>query len=254
MDIAGAVALVTGGASGLGGATAARLAEAGAQVAILDLPSDRLEAHAAAIGALACPADVTDEAQVAGAIDRMVGAFGEGPRIAVSCAGIGPAARIVGREGKLSVDLFRQVISVNLIGTYIVMSHAARAMQAMDPLQTSERGVIVNTASVAWQDGQLGQSAYAASKGAVAAMALPAAREFARTGIRVMNIAPGLFHTPMMEGLPPETVEGIAANIPFPARLGDPDEFAHLAQQIIENPYLNGTTIRLDGAVRMPPK
>ena len=152
------------------------------------------------------------------------------------------------------MDLFRKVIEVNLVGSYIVMSHAARAMQALDPTGTGERGVIINTASVAWQDGQLGQSAYAASKGAVASMALPAAREFAKTGIRVVNIAPGLFHTPMMEGLPPETVAGIAANIPFPARLGDPSEFAQMAAQIIENPYLNGTTIRLDGAVRMPPR
>ncbi|MDU8943126.1 SDR family NAD(P)-dependent oxidoreductase [Ovoidimarina sediminis] len=254
MQIDGTVALVTGAAQGLGGAAARALGDRGARVALLDLPSDRLDAHAEDMGGLACPADVTDEAAVAAAVARAADHFGAGPRIAVNCAGIGPAARIVGREGKLSVDLFRRVIEVNLTGSYIVMSHAARAMQALDPTATGERGVIVNTASVAFEDGQLGQAAYAASKGAIAAMALPAAREFARAGIRVVNIAPGLFHTPMMEGLPPETVEGIAANIPFPARLGDPSEYALLACQIVENPYLNGTTIRLDGAVRMPPR
>ena len=254
MQIDGTVALVTGAAQGLGGATASVLREKGAQVALIDLPSDRLTAHAAEIGGLACPADVTDEAAVAGALDRAMDHFGAAPRIAVNCAGIGPAARIVGREGALSVDLFRRVIEVNLTGSYVVMSHAARAMQGLDPLETGERGVIINTASIAFQDGQFGQAAYAASKGAIAAMALPAAREFARSGIRVVNIAPGLFHTPMMEGLPPETVEGIAANIPFPARLGDPAEYGTLACQIVENPYLNGTTIRLDAAVRMPPR
>jgi NAD(P)-dependent dehydrogenase (short-subunit alcohol dehydrogenase family) len=172
----------------------------------------------------------------------------------VNCAGIGLAARIVGREGKLSVDLFERVIRVNLIGTYNVMSYAAQAMMELPPLETTERGVIVNTSSAAWEDGQIGQSAYAASKGAIAAMCLPAAREFARAGIRVMAVAPGLFHTPMMEGLPPETTEAITANIPFPARLGDPAEFGLMVGQIVENPYLNGTVIRLDGAVRLPPR
>ncbi|MDH5798478.1 MAG: SDR family oxidoreductase, partial [Paracoccaceae bacterium] len=165
----------------------------------------------------------------------------------------GVAARIVGREGKLSIDMFERVIRVNLIGSYIVMSHAARAMQAMEPLG-EERGVIINTASAAWQDGQLGQAAYSASKGGIAAMCLPAARELAQTGIRVMAIAPGLFNTPMMEGLPEEVTQKITANIPFPARLGDPAEFGLMAAQIVANPYLNGTTIRLDGAVRLPPR
>ncbi len=254
MEIEGAVALVTGGASGLGAATARVLAGRGAKVALLDLPSDRLMAEAGAVGGLAVPADVTEEAAVEAAFAQATDHFGAAPRIAVSCAGIGPAARIVGREGTLSVDLFRKVIEVNLVGTYIVASHAARAMQALDPLETGERGVIVNTASIAWSDGQLGQAAYAASKGGVAAMALPAAREFAKTGIRVMTIAPGLFRTPMMEGLPTETVDGITANIPFPDRLGDPVEYGALVAQIVENPYLNGTTIRLDAAVRMPPR
>ena len=254
MQIDGTVALATGGASGLGGATAAYLAERGARVALLDLPSERLTTQAGQIGGLPVPADVSNEGQVEAAFAEAARQFGQAPRIAVNCAGIGPAARIVGREGKLSVDLLRRVIDVNLVGTYIVTSYAARAMQALDPLETGERGVIVNTASVAATDGQFGQAAYAASKGGVAAMALPAAREFAQTGIRVMTIAPGLFHTPMMEGLPQETVDGITANIPFPARLGDPAEYGALVAQIVENPYLNGTTIRLDAAVRMPPR
>ncbi|MEM0949298.1 MAG: SDR family NAD(P)-dependent oxidoreductase [Pseudomonadota bacterium] len=254
MQVEGAIALVTGGASGLGSETAQVLSEQGARVAVLDLPSDRLTAQAARLGGLAVSADVTDQAAVEMALNEVVRHFGAAPRIAVNCAGIGPAARIVGREGKLSVELFRKVIEVNLVGTYIVTSYAARAMQALNPMEGGERGVIINTASVAWSDGQLGQAAYAASKGGVASMALPAAREFAKTGIRVMTIAPGLFRTPMMEGLPEDTVAGIAANIPFPARLGDPQEYGKLVQQIVENPYLNGTTIRLDGAVRMPPR
>jgi NAD(P)-dependent dehydrogenase (short-subunit alcohol dehydrogenase family) len=172
----------------------------------------------------------------------------------VSCAGVGAAARIVGREGKTSFDVFQRTLSVNLFGTYNVMTHAARRMMETEPLEGGERGVIINTSSVAWQDGQLGQAAYAASKGAIASMCLPAAREFSQAGIRVAAIAPGLFHTPMMEGLPEEVVAQITADIPFPARLGDPGEYALLAEQIITNPYLNGTTIRLDGAMRLPPR
>lgn len=254
MQIGGQVALVTGGGSGLGAATARHLAGQGAKVAILDYDEDRADAVAAGIGGLAVKVDVGDAAQVGAAVDAVKDHFGTAARIAVNCAGIGLAARIVGREGRLAIDLFERTIRVNLIGTYNVMSHAARAMMALDPLDGGERGVIVNTASAAWQDGQLGQAAYAASKGGIAAMSLPAAREFAQSGIRVMVIAPGLFHTPMMEGLPPETTAKITANIPFPARLGHPDEFGLMVAQIVENAYLNGTTIRLDGAVRLPPR
>ncbi|RYH12202.1 SDR family NAD(P)-dependent oxidoreductase [Tropicimonas sp. IMCC6043] len=254
MLISDQIALVSGGASGLGAATARHFAEAGARVAVLDYNREAAEAVAAEIGGFAVQADVSDEAAVDAAIGAATAHFGAAPRIAVNCAGVGHAARIVGREGKTSADVFERTLRVNLFGTYYVMSHAAKRMMELDPLDTGERGVVVNTASVAWQDGQLGQAAYAASKGAIAAMCLPAAREFARAGIRVMAIAPGLFHTPMMEGLPEETTAQITANIPFPARLGAPREYALMAEHIVTNPYLNGTTIRLDGAVRLPPR
>ena len=254
MHIQDQVAIVTGGGSGLGAATARHLAGQGAQVAILDHDGARAKAVAAEIGGLARQVDVSDEAAVGAAVEQVAEYFGQAARITVNCAGVGLAARIVGREGKMSFDVFERTLRVNLFGTYNVMSHAARLMSLLDPTETGERGVIVNTASVAYQDGQVGQAAYAASKGAIAAMCLPAAREFAKAGIRVMAIAPGLFHTPMMEGLPEEVTAQITANIPFPARLGQPDEYALMAAQIIENPYLNGTTIRLDGAVRLPPR
>lgn len=248
------MAIVTGGASGLGAATVCHLVEKGAKVAILDSDISRVTSIAAESGGFSVETDVSDESSVEDALTAAMNHFGQGPRMVVNCAGIAPAARVVDREGKLASRLFERTIRVNLLGTYLVTSHAARAMMALEPLETAERGVIVNTASIAYQDGQLGQAAYAASKGAVAAMALPIAREFARTGIRVMNIAPGLFHTPMMEGLPEDVTAKITDNIPFPARLGDPKEYALLAAQIIENPYLNGTTIRLDAAVRLPPR
>jgi len=253
MNIEGQVAVVTGGASGLGAATARHLAAEGAYVAILDHDGASAAALADAIGGLAVQLDVSDEGAVDAGLEQVETRLGT-PRIAVNCAGIGPAARIVGREGKPSVELFQRTIAVNLFGTYNVMTHAARRMMAAEPLDGGERGVIVNTASVAFEDGQIGQAAYAASKGAIASMCLPAAREFARAGIRVMAIAPGLFHTPMMEGLPAAVSAEITASIPFPARLGAPEEFARLAAQIVTNPYLNGTTIRLDGAVRLPPR
>lgn len=254
MQVAGSIALVTGGGSGLGAATARHLTQLGAKVAILDYNIDGAQDVAAQIGGFAQQADVSDEAAVGAGFDAVERHFGAAPRIAISCAGVGMAARIVGREGKLSFDVFEKTVKVNLFGTYNVMSHAAKRMAEQAPLDDGERGVIINTASVAWQDGQLGQSAYAASKGAIAAMCLPAAREFAQLGIRVMAIAPGLFHTPMMEGLPEDVAAQITANIPFPKRLGAPKEYALLAEQIIENPFLNGTTIRLDGAVRLPPR
>ena len=254
MQLDGTVVLVTGGGSGLGAGTARHFASQGAKVAILDFNVDGAKAVAEEIGGITLQADVSDEAAVGAAFDAATAHFGAAPRIAVSCAGVGMAARIVGREGKLSFDVFEKTLRVNLFGTYNVMSHAAKRMMELDPLADNERGVIINTASVAFEDGQLGQAAYAASKGAIASMCLPAARELARSGIRVMAIAPGLFHTPMMEGLPEEVAAQITANIPFPARLGDAHEYALLAEQIATNPFLNGTTIRLDGAVRLPPR
>lgn len=255
MEIAGKIALVSGAASGLGAATARRLASQGAKVAVLDYNLDGAQAVATEIGGFAVQADVSDADAVGAAFDAVEAHFGSAPMIVVNCAGIGMAARIVGREGKLSFDVFEKTLRVNLFGTYNVMSHAAARMSPLTPDATAgERGVVINTASVAWQDGQLGQAAYAASKGAIASMCLPAAREFAQMGIRVMAIAPGLFHTPMMEGLPEEIAAKITANIPFPPRLGEADEYAALAQHIVENPFLNGTTIRLDGAVRLPPR
>jgi NAD(P)-dependent dehydrogenase (short-subunit alcohol dehydrogenase family) len=242
---------VTGAASGLGAATARRLATEGARVAVLDFDGEGAARVADEIGGLAVQADVGDAGSVEAAVARVVSELGA-PRIAVNCAGIAGAARVVGREGKLAVDLFERTIRVNLIGSYTVMSYAAREMAALDPLDGGERGVVVNTASVAYEDGQIGQAAYAASKGGIASMCLPAARDMAKLGIRVMGIAPGLFNTPMMQGLPDETVAGIVENIPFPHRLGDPGEYAQMVCQIVENAYLNGTVIRLDAAVRLP--
>lgn len=254
MQVDGSIALVTGGGSGLGAATARHLAAQGAKVAVLDFNIEAAQAVAHECGGIAVQADVSDEAAVSAAFDEAEQKLQSAPRIVVSCAGVGMAARIVGREGKLSFDVFQKTLKVNLFGTYNVMSHGARRIAELAPQKDGERGVIINTASVAWQDGQLGQAAYAASKGAIASMCLPAAREFAQTGIRVMAIAPGLFQTPMMEGLPEEIAAKITANIPFPARLGEAHEFALLAEQIVVNPFLNGTTIRLDGAVRLPPR
>ncbi|MEQ8335595.1 SDR family NAD(P)-dependent oxidoreductase [Nisaea sp.] len=252
MLIKGNTALVTGGGSGLGAATARHLAAQGAKVAILDFDAERAEAVAAEIGGLFRRVDVSEADAVGAAIDSIAEELDAAPRIVVNCAGIGTAARIVGREGKLSIDVFERTLRVNLFGTYNVMSHAARHIAELPVLEGGERGVIVNTSSVAFEDGQLGQAAYAASKGAIASLCLPAAREFAQFGVRVVAIAPGLFQTPMMQGLPEEVAKKIAENIPFPARLGAPEEYALLAGQIVENPYLNGTTIRLDGAVRLP--
>lgn len=253
MQIEGQMALVTGGGSGLGAATARYLAGKGAKVAILDYDLDRAHAVAEQIGGSAHQTDVGDDAQVKASVAAACGHFDTAPRIVVNCAGIADAARIVGRDG-VSTRLFERVIRVNLLGTYNVTAHAIEAMMQLPALDTSERGVVVNTSSAAYEDGQFGQSAYAASKGAIAAMCLPLARELAKPGIRVMAIAPGLFHTPMMESLPDEVTEKITANVPFPARLGDPAEFGQMVGDIVENPYLNGTVIRLDGAVRLPPR
>lgn len=257
MLIAGCSALVTGGASGLGRATAEGLIAAGAHVVIVDLPSSQGEAVAAEIGATFAPADVTDEVAVQSAVDA---ASALAPlRIVVNCAGIATGARTVGRSGPLPLGDFERVIRINLIGTFNVTRLAAAAMLATDPTGTSdgetpERGVIINTASVAAFEGQIGQAAYSASKGAVAAMTLPLAREFAQGLVRVATIAPGIFETPMMAGMSPEVRDSLGAQVPHPSRLGRPSEYAALARHIIENSMLNGEVIRLDGAIRMQPR
>ena len=253
MQIDGCSALVTGGASGLGNATARALTEAGARVVILDLPSSEGEKAAVALGPHArfVAADVTDEAEVQAAVDA---ASALGPlRVVVNCAGIATAQKVIGRDGVLPLESFERVIRVNLIGTFNVVRLAAVAMAETEPVG-EERGVIVNTASVAAFDGQIGQPAYSASKGGVAAMTLPLAREFARSLIRVVTIAPGIFETPMMAGLPQAAQDSLAAQVPHPSRLGRPAEYAQLVRSIVENPMLNGETIRLDGAIRMQPK
>lgn len=247
-------ALVSGGGSGLGRATARHLAANGCRVAVLDRDGAAAQAVADEIGGLGLVCDVTEEASVAAAFAEVQAVFGAAPRIAVSCAGIGTAGRILPREGALPIDAFERTLRVNLLGTYIVLSHAAQAMAGLAPMADGARGVIINTASVAYADGQIGQAAYAASKGGVAALTLPAARELARLGIRVMTIAPGLFETPMTAGLPEDARAAITATIPFPARLGAPEDFALLVGQIALNPYLNGEVIRLDAAVRLAPR
>jgi NAD(P)-dependent dehydrogenase (short-subunit alcohol dehydrogenase family) len=254
MRTQGAAALVTGGASGLGEATVRRLAEAGAVCTILDRNAEKGKALAAELGgANFVEADVTDSEEVAAA----VAAAGEaGPlRICVNCAGLGIAMRTIARDGTPhDLDAFRFVLNVNLIGTFNVLRLAASAMSRNESLEDGERGVIVNTASVAAFDGQIGQIAYSASKGGIVSMTLTAARDLAPSGIRVVTVAPGTFDTPLMGFASQETKEGLAANIPFPRRMGDPREFAALVAHVVENTYLNGETIRLDGAIRMPPK
>lgn len=258
MDCAGTVALVTGGASGLGRATAQKLHDDGATVVILDLPQSDGTAFVESLGERArfVPADVTDEGQVQAAVDAAVEL---GPlRIVVNCAGVATPGKVLGRDGVLPLEQFAKVININLIGTFNVLRLAAEAMAATEPVSTNtgtqERGVIINTASVAAFDGQIGQPAYAASKGAVAAMTLPVARELARSLIRVMTIAPGIFETPMMAGLPQEAQDSLGKQVPHPSRLGKATEYASLVRHIIENQMLNGETIRLDGAIRMAPK
>jgi NAD(P)-dependent dehydrogenase (short-subunit alcohol dehydrogenase family) len=244
------VALITGGASGLGAAAARSLHAAGANVALLDLPSADGAGVVAELGERArfVPADVTDAEAVQEAIDqaRELGQL----RVAVNCAGIGPAARVVGKQGPHDLALFQRVLGVNLVGTFNVLRLAAAAMVDNEPVD-GDRGVIVNTASIAAFDGQIGQIAYSASKGGVAGMTLPAARDLARHAIRVLTIAPGTFDTPMLAGLPDEAREALAADIPHPHRLGDPAEYGLLVRQLVENPYLNGEVIRLDGSLRM---
>jgi NAD(P)-dependent dehydrogenase (short-subunit alcohol dehydrogenase family) len=251
--VSGQTAIVTGGGSGLGAATARALAAAGAKVAVLDIHAENARKVAAEIGGHAVTCDVADaqsgEAAVAAAREAQGAA-----RILINCAGIGTAARIVGRDGPMPLDAFKRVIEVNLIGTFNMMRLAAAGMQTLEPLEEGERGIVISTASVAAYEGQVGQAAYAASKGGIVALTLPAAREFARFGIRVNTIAPGLFLTPLMDILPPDIQQSLGASVPFPARLGRPEEYARLALDIIGNPMLNGETIRLDGALRLPPR
>ena len=253
MDARGSAAIITGGASGLGGATATRLARAGAKVTIFDLNEDLGKKLAAEIGGHFVKVNVTDEAAVDAALVEAEGLHGKA-RICVNCAGIGPPAKVIARDGSpLPLADFNKIIQVNLLGTFNVLSKFAARLHTAEPLG-EERGVIVNTASVAAFDGQIGQAAYAASKGGIVGMTLPIARELARFGIRVVTIAPGLFLTPLMGSLPKEAQDSLGAQVPFPSRLGHPDEYAMMVEAIVANPMLNGETIRLDGAIRMSPK
>ena len=262
MELDGASAIVTGGASGLGRATAQALIDGGASVVLVDLPGPRGEEAAASLGERArfVAADVANEAEVQAAVDA---ASGLAPlRVVVNCAGIVTANRTVGREGPAPLDAFERTIRVNLIGTFNVIRLAAAAMSANDPVEgqvpggpaTPERGVIVNTASVAAFDGQIGQAAYSASTGGIVGMTLPVARDLAELGVRVVTIAPGIFETPLLGTLPEPVRASLAKQVPFPSRLGQPEEYAALAMHIIENQMLNGETIRLDGAIRMQPR
>ena len=252
MEIANKVFIVTGGASGLGAGTVRMLAENGAKVVIADVQDQPGEALAKELGQRYVHCDVTQEAdgkKAVAAAQELGALFG-----LVNCAGVAPAAKIVGKNGAHPLDLFQKVISINLIGGFNMMRLAAEAMSVNQPEPTGERGVLINTASVAAFDGQIGQAAYAASKAGVAGMTLPIARDLARTGIRCMTIAPGIFGTPMVFGMPQEVQDSLAASIPFPSRLGRPEDYAKLVHSIITNEMLNGETIRLDGAIRMPPK
>ncbi len=255
MQIQGSSALVTGGASGLGGATVRRLAGQGARVVIADVNEATGQALAAELGdsVTFVRTDVTDEASMAQAVQTAVERFG-GLRILVCCAGIGPPQRILGKEGPHDLAFFNRVIQVNLIGTFNALRLGAAAMARGEQGEDGERGVVVNTASVAAFDGQIGQAAYSASKGGIVGLTLPAARELARFGIRVVTIAPGLFDTPLLGGAPEEVKASLGRQVPHPSRLGNPDEYGALAEHIVANPMLNGETIRLDGAIRMQPR
>ncbi|NLP53121.1 3-hydroxyacyl-CoA dehydrogenase [Bacillus sp. RO1] len=255
MNIQNCVALVTGGASGLGEATVRNIVSKGGKAVVADLSEEKGERLKAELGdsILFVKTDVTKEEDVCNALDNGIDTFGYINTV-VNCAGIGVAQKVLNRKGPHSLDDFSKVISINLIGSFNVIRLAAERMKENEPNAEGERGVVVNTASVAAFDGQIGQAAYSASKGGIVGMTLPIAREFASFGVRVMTIAPGLFHTPMFDSLPAEARDSLGKMVPFPSRLGYPEEYAQLVQSIIENPMLNGDTIRLDGAIRMQPK
>jgi NAD(P)-dependent dehydrogenase (short-subunit alcohol dehydrogenase family) len=253
MDIRGQAALVTGGGSGLGAATARMLAEAGAKVALLDVNARAAAEVAIYINGIAIACDVADSASTEAAIAKAAADHGPA-RILVNCAGIGKAMRIVGKDGPMPLADYERIIRVNLIGTFNAMRLAAAAMTTLDPLTDGERGIIICTASVAAYEGQIGQAAYASSKGGVVALVMPAARELAQFGVRVNAIAPGIFLTPMLMGLSQQAQDSLAASLPFPKKLGDPSQFAALVRHMIENRYLNGEVVRLDAALRMAPR
>ncbi|MDV6375024.1 3-hydroxyacyl-CoA dehydrogenase [Deinococcus arenicola] len=253
MNLNGKTVLITGAASGLGAGTARMVAEAGGFPLMLDLSVEAGEALAQDLGGLFVRADVSSEADVQAALQAGRGRFGA-LHGAVNCAGIAPAATTAGKRGPHPLDIFERTVRVNLIGTFNVIRLAAQAMLDNEPGKGGERGVIVNTASVAAYDGQIGQAAYAASKGGIVGMTLPIARDLARSGIRVVTVAPGIFETPMLQGLPQDAQDSLGQQVPFPSRLGQPDEYAALVRHIFENGMLNGETIRLDGAIRMAPR
>jgi NAD(P)-dependent dehydrogenase (short-subunit alcohol dehydrogenase family) len=253
MQLKDQAAIVTGGASGLGAATARRLASLGARVAVCDLNTKLAESVAAEIKGVGITCNVADAASAEAAVAAAEKAHGPA-RVLVNCAGIGVAKRVIGKDGPMPFADFDRVIQVNLNGTFNMIRLATAAMAKLEPLATGERGVVINTASVAAYDGQIGQAAYSASKGGIVGMTLPIARELSQFGIRVLTIAPGLFLTPLLANLPQEAQDSLAAAIPFPRRLGDASEFASLAAHMIDNPYLNGEVVRLDGALRMAPR
>lgn len=253
MHISGIIAVVTGGASGLGEATGRALAAKGARVALLDYNADGAKSVAESIGGLGVACDVSSAESATSAMATVRQELGS-PRILVNCAGVAPARKILGKQGVMPLDEFRRAIEINLIGTFNILRLFAEAVANLEPFEDDERGVVINTASVAGYEGQIGQTAYAASKAGVIGLTLPAARELAPLGVRVCTIAPGIFETPMLKGLPEPAQKSLGQMVPFPSRLGRPAEYAALALHIIENRMLNGETIRLDGAIRMAPK
>jgi NAD(P)-dependent dehydrogenase (short-subunit alcohol dehydrogenase family) len=253
MKISGHSAIITGGASGLGAATAEAIAAAGGKIALFDMNAEKGEALAKKLGGVFCAVNVADEASVSAGLDKAVAAIGI-PRILINCAGVAIGEKTVGKNGPHKLDSYRRVIEINLVGTFNCIRLVAAKMEALNPLEDGERGVIINTASVAAFDGQIGQAAYSASKAGVVGMTLPVARDLMNSGIRCNTIAPGIFWTPMMAGMDQKVQDALAAMVPFPKRLGKPEEYASLALEIIRNVMMNGETIRLDGAIRMQPK
>jgi len=253
MVLENAVAVVTGGASGLGAATAILLQEKGMKVAIVDIDQHKLDHFASSIGTHGYCVDVTDAIAASSFFNTVEKEMGI-PKVLVNCAGIATPSRIIGKQGLMSLDFFQKIININLVGSFNMLRLASEKMIKLEADEDGQRGIIISTASIAAYEGQIGQSAYAASKAGIVGMTLPAAREFASLGIRVNAIAPGVFHTPLVEGLPQEAQDSLAANIPNPKRLGKPEEFAKLVWHILENQYINGETIRIDGSLRMQPK